>query len=439
MTTQRVSIPVMSATIPWDTSKVTVCLEADFISQLLGLGQILKYYRMWDGSDEEIQAMMANIEQGLQDLMTDCCPGVASIASGKGGYTRAYYTDGSNQIISNDYSIEQIQAMPTTQADGNVGDKVCAGVKMLSARLWDDILYSLDQADFVIDETKLASEAVSALLGSLSFFGVPIGLAYEGFSELISSAAELSVSALRLAFSDPAVHLAFEENLYCAIMATPNNKMTETIYFNAAEDLPLLESTSTFLANWMDAFGVWPSGDLFQTVLRWYNLGALSEDPTCQAEFGCLDTWCVVLDFTVNSYAAYISGADKLWTSGQGYVMVNNSNSGTWSRHTQFVVDLAGSFNITSIQMVADRTLGAAIQPNYFRIIAGATDSQNNGANGSNVSVTMATPKTGLANFYVSCRVSSATSSGGLGGAGVVKRIIINGTGSQPEQFPVCP
>lgn len=301
MELQRVGIPVMSASIPWDNTPMTVCLEADFVSQLLGLGQILKYYRMWEGTDEEIQSMMANIERGLQALAGECCDeAIVSLRRGKNGYLMATNGAGDTTIIENAVSASEILSMPEEQALDNASDNVCAGVRFLAERYWADVDFALDQAALVVDETRTAVDGLSAILNSIPLFAQSAGILFDGWTEFIGQAVAVGISAAKLAFSDPAVRLAYSENLYCGILDN-GNVLTQSIFFNAAEDLPLFETQSNLLAYFSKGFEIPELGTIFSTALRWYNMGALGEDPTCALEFDCEPGWILEADLTLSS------------------------------------------------------------------------------------------------------------------------------------------
>lgn len=288
---EKVGIPVMPA-IPWDTTLYNRKLEGGFIASLLGLGEILKLYRMWDGSDEQIEAIMEFVERGLRALMTDACcdDAIVALRKNRAGYLVGTTAGGATTLIENTTTLADLENMPEEQALDNANDNVCAGVKLLSERFWNDVMYTLDQADFVAQQVKLASEALSAILTSIPAVGATAGVLYDGWSEFLTQAATLGISALKLAFSDPAVRLKFEENLYCAIIEN-DNTLTSEIFFASTEDLPLGASQSSLLEYFMEGFNINPLGTIFGTVLRWYNLGALSEDPTCDAEFACTNEW----------------------------------------------------------------------------------------------------------------------------------------------------
>ena len=288
--------------IPWDTTLYCCELEAGFISSLLGLGQILKLYRAWDGTDEEIEAIMPQVEKGLLALMGSvCCDGVASMEQTKSGYLVSIDQDGNRTYISSTTTAAEIAAMPTEYGDDHGDDNVCAGVNLVVERLLDDVLFSLDQAQFVIDQYKTGAEALSAIINTIPLLGVPMATAFDGWEEWVTAAATLTISTLKIAFSDPAVKHKMRENMYCNIVNRIGNVFLADDYFDAVGDLPLLESQSAILSSFMRGFDIPATGDIFATVERWYYLGTLNSDNTCAAEFECDDyPWTHEFDFTLS-------------------------------------------------------------------------------------------------------------------------------------------
>lgn len=442
MKKQTVAFPVMPA-VPWGTEERCITLEAGFARQLLGLCGVLTLYRMWDGTDEEIALVQAQVEKGIAALMgCGCFEGVLSVASTRSGYTRVINADGSVTLLG-EKSLEDITAgFPTTQNPSNASGNICAGTRGMVERILEDLLFSIQQAEFAILELKLVVETAASLAAVVTFFtGVQVEGIIDTWGEWILEAGDVGIGALKLAISDPDVRDKMVENIYCGIRESGSNQLTATIYNNAMDDLPILESQSTLLAQIFRGLETTVSTDSYLMALRFYNLYALNSDNTCEAAFECDDPveWCIILDFTLFEYASIVSGADKLYVAGSGYRTIDSLNSGTWSRIVQMVIDIPGVYDITRIEMIGDRTLGPSSQTAFWRIIAGGTDAQNNGATGSNVNVVMATAKTDLDNFYVANRVSSSTNPASLSGVGWIKKIKITGTGPRPEGYPDCP
>jgi hypothetical protein len=294
MKKQTVAFPVMPA-VPWGTEERCMNLEAGFARQLLGLCGVLTLYRMWDGTDEEIAIVQAQVEKGIAALMGCGCGGgeSATVKQDKSGYLVSVDAEGNITYISNQIDAATIEAMPPTQETDNTDDNVCAGVDFLVERVLADVLFSLDQAQLIVDQVKLVSEGLSAIMNTIPLFGATFGIAFDGWEEWTAQAASLTISTLKVAYSDPAVKLQMRENLYCNITAHINNIFFEEDYFSATENLPILESQSSLLADFMAGFNILPSGDIFDTVLKWYNTGALNESNTCAAEFTCdFDAGC---------------------------------------------------------------------------------------------------------------------------------------------------
>ena len=336
MKTERVAIPVMAA-IPWDTTEYCCKLEGGFISSLLGLGQILKLYRLWDGTDEEIQTMMEQVEKGLLGLMGfPCCDdAITSIQKGKGGYLVATTGGGDVTIIEDATTVADILAMPEDQALDNLDDNVCAGVRFLADRYWADVMFTLDQAGLVVAETRLAVEGLSALMNSIPLFGQTAGIVFDGWTEFLGNAVAVGIDATKLAFSDPAVRLKYSENLYCAIIDN-GNILTQEIFFAAAEELPLFESQSTLLAEITKGFYIPELGTIFSTALRWYNMGALGSDPTCEPEFDCTPGWVLECDLTLSDGGLEVAPgvADGgVYVPGVGWEDTLQINSGYYHRN----------------------------------------------------------------------------------------------------------
>ena len=300
MKTERVAIPVMAA-IPWDTTEYCCKLEGGFISSLLGLGQILKLYRLWDGTDEEIQTMMEQVEKGLLGLMGfPCCDdAITSIRQSKGGYMVGVRPDGTEQRISSVYNSTSYAEMPETQSMENAGNNVCAGVRLLVDRLLEDVLYSLDQAQFAADTGQAIAQGISALVDLVTLGAFPLEDVYDGAQEFFFTTAELGISGLKLAFSDPDVRDKMVENIYCAIMESSPYLLTDEIYLNAVSGLPLLEAQSTVLSFFMRGFSTLGEPN-WDRIYRLYNLGALGSDPTCEAEFDCTPGWILECDLTLS-------------------------------------------------------------------------------------------------------------------------------------------
>lgn len=287
MKKQTVAFSVMPA-VPWGTEERCITLEAGFARQLLGLCGVLTLYRMWDGTDEEIAVVQAQVEKGIAALMgCGCTEGIESVSRSKSGYLVSIDSEGNRTLLQSFYDNDDIAAMPEEQDAGNNDANICAGVRFMVDRLIDDVLFSLDQAQLAIDGYLTIAETISGLL-KLSTLGTstPFDLV-DAFGEWTAEVATLSVATLKLAFSDPAVRHKLEENLYCGITQIGEGALTLEIYDSAVNDLPLLESQSSILATFMRGFEIVSPITTFDKILRFYNIGALNEDSTCAAEFDC--------------------------------------------------------------------------------------------------------------------------------------------------------
>lgn len=276
--------------VPWDTTLYCCELEGGFIASLLGLGEILKLYRMWDGTDEQIQAQMEQVEKGLLALMgSGCCDGVEAVLTNKAGYLVSIDQEGNQTILGDTYSRESLASFPSEQPTDLPGDNICAGSRMLVERVLADVLFALDQAQFMVDQYKTASEGLSLLLNTIPLVSVTMGDAFDAWEEWVIAATGLTISTLKIAFSDPAIKDKMTENVYCNTMASPNNMLTYEIYLASASDLPLLETQGAILQRFIASFEIAEEADAFPAIRQWFLLGALNEDNTCEAQFECED------------------------------------------------------------------------------------------------------------------------------------------------------
>lgn len=296
------------AAIPWDDAEVCINLEAGFVSSLLGLGQILKLYRLWDGTDEEIEAIMPQVERGLQALMgCGCFEGVTSISRTKPGYTAVSYTDGTTILEVNQSAEAAAINFPDEQATGNNEGNICAGARQLVERVMADLTFAIQQAKLVLQEYELLASTASGIVNLLGFVGSPVGAIFDAWSEWVFDAGDVGISIVETALADPEVRAKMVENLYCGIMASGGNQLTKEIYETAMNDLPMLTSTSTLLARIFKGLETTVSDDSYLVAEKYYNLGALNEDNSCSVEFGCLPEWCINMDFRFDDYSEFVT------------------------------------------------------------------------------------------------------------------------------------
>lgn len=532
------------------------------------------------------------------------------------GFIKQITATGEKTIIMDTYNNGLIEAFPDSPIEDGIAANVCSGVKALADRLFDEVQFTLDQASLVMQQYKTASEGLVALSGSV-LWG-PFGSAMDwldDWEEFVTSVAALGIATLKLAYSDPEVKGAFQQNLYCQIMRHPEKTFTKPMYTFAAHNLPLLESQSSYLAKLFRGFGSLPTDDLFRRVEKAYNLGSLNEDNTCEAAFDCTlrpwcyewdltqssggwvafgqddvedcegqgvwvsgqgwksenmpprhrlrlyrpyhsnttitkvtieyspspyntnlmrvfctdrddmcssapndlgeeetflshesgsyaspieahgayygiwdkkialaidgvedgdgititkikvegfgempadftggaicgeepEEWCFEFDFEIDDYDEWISIVNSDWglfgeyQSGVGYVAVNRQvfNGPNWNKLVYLNINVPLGATITSVEMIADRTLGTAALERNFRVSYGGQIANNPGAAGEDVSVKLSHEATPVS---VACwnRVSNASSSGGLSGAGITKKIIITGIGPNPFGTSNC-
>ena len=113
------------------------------------------------------------------------------------------------------------------------------------------------------------------------------------------------------------------ENLYCAITNATPKVLTNERYLDSIDGLPLGESQSTILAFFLRGFSTLGEPN-WDRIYRLYNLGALSEDPTCAAEFDCSDWSCNWLsgsgqgDWFIGLYGTYDSTNDRFNSTSAG-------------------------------------------------------------------------------------------------------------------------
>lgn len=336
MKKQTVAFPVEVA-VPWSAEPKYRRLEAGFIRQLLGLASILTFYRMWDGTDEEIQIVQEQVQKGLQDLMLDaCCPdAVVSVARSKGGYMVATQQNGDKTFLNSVYNSAFYDTLNPTQATDNTDNNICAGVRMLVERLLEDILYSLDQAQFAADTGQAFAQGLSALADLLTLGAFPLEDVYDGAQEFFFAATDLGISALKLAFSDPAVRDKMVENLYCAIANASPKLLTDEMYFDAVADLPLLAAQSNLLEFFLRGFSTFAEPN-WDRIYGLYNLGALSSDPTCEEEFQCVPGWILEADLTLTDGGLTVqAGASNngVWVSGTGWTAATSFASGQYHKN----------------------------------------------------------------------------------------------------------
>lgn len=246
---------------------------------------------------------MPQVERGLQALM-GCvdCDGITALEVTKSGYLKATFANGNEQYIDQSITVN-VDNVSEDQNPDNALNNICAGVKNLVDRMLGDVLFSLDQAQFTIDQAKLASDTAAAILNTI-FFASPFSVEsiYDPWSDWIFDAVDLGISGLKLAYSDPAVREAWEVALYCGVVATGTNVLTKAIYEESVTDLPLLESQSSLLARLFQGLESSVSDGSFSKAKKWYNLGALNEDNSCEVAFGCAPTdWITTFDVGTNN------------------------------------------------------------------------------------------------------------------------------------------
>lgn len=449
--TTRVSIPVMPA-IAWDETVYCLNLEGGFIASLLGLGQILKLYRAWDGTDEEIEAVMAQVEKGLQELM-GCvdCDGIVALETTQGGFLKASFANGVEQYIDQSSSIN-LTKMSSTQAEDNNLNNICSGARQMVATMLESVLFSLDQAQLTIDELKLASETANAILSVTFLAAVPTATAiYDSWNEWIFQAGDLGISTLKLAYSDPAVREKWVENIYCGIVDSGSPFLTKAIYAASTEDLPLLESQSTLLEKLFQGLSSEVSDEAYEVALKWYNLGALNEDNTCAAQFDCPGAWCYEFDFTIDDGGWFPTSPYNFatYTPGVGWVFGDGVAGSGGYRTADISIDLAIEVEITEIQMIFDLTKGTYPSGSQSAGLVGSYDdfpsgfqgvswANNTISNGSNLSKTWSgshMASTIRGSVVTSVDFSSPYS---YSGSTVIKKITVWGTGISPFGEPNC-
>lgn len=301
MSYYRASIPIQDASADRDTSIYCVQLEGWFLTSLLGLGWALAIDAAWQGTEEEVSlAIDAAEEQMIQLMGVLACNGVSQVGTNKAGYMTALNQDGSTTILGDTYETSQIESFPSEQEVDLPGDNICAGSRMLVERVLADVMFSLDQAQYSIDGFKTGAETASAISKTIPLFNITMGEVFDAWQEWVLSVASLGVSTLKIAFGDPAVKDKMTENIYCKTMDTTNRMFTEETYFDSVNDLPLLESQSSILARFMAGLEVQASGDIYAIAKRWFLLGALNEDNTCEAEFDCTPGWILECDLTLS-------------------------------------------------------------------------------------------------------------------------------------------
>lgn len=424
------------AAIPWDATEVCINLEAGFVSQLLGLAQILKLYRLWDGTDEQIQDMMPQVEKGIAALMGGvCCDGVASIGTNKAGYIESIDQDGNVTILGDIYDTSQIENFPSEQEIDLPADNICAGSRLLVERILGDVMFSLDQAQYVIDGFKTGAETASAISKTIPLFNITMGEIFDAWQEWVISVAALTVSTLKIAFGDPAVKDKMTENIYCAVMDSPNHMFTEEIYFDAANDLPLLSSQSTVMAKFLAGFDVVGPSDIFESARRWFLLGALNEDNTCSAEFDCDPEWCLTIDLTAHSglfgvqpYAA----AGGVWNSGVGWQATEQFADGGY-HHNIAIGTAIPPCEVHSIEAIFDYSAGVKNGDGTFQWWLGA----GTGACTSPATVNETSPW--VCDFAsneaegIIVQIPVGVDTNPTGGSATLTRLTMRGTGIPPE------
>jgi hypothetical protein len=284
----RATIPVTDASAERDTTEHCVTLEAWFLTTLLGLSGVLTLDLAWDGTPEEKSAAVDAVEFQMEKLMGgDCCNAVQTIGRSKSGYLVSIDQEGNETLLQSFYDNEDIAAMPEVQDVDNQNANICAGVKFLVDRQLADVMFTLDQAQLAIDGYLTIADTIAGIL-KVAVLGTstPFDL-IDAFGEWTADVATLTVSTLKVAFGDPEVRYKLEENLYCAISGAEDKQLTLTMYEQATNELPILESQSSILARFWKGFEITAPSSTFEKILRFYNLGALNEDNTCAAEFTC--------------------------------------------------------------------------------------------------------------------------------------------------------
>lgn len=435
MKKQTVAFSVMPA-VPWGTEERCIVLEAGFARQLLGLCGVLTLYRMWDGTDEEIALVQAQVEKGIAALMgCGCSDGIATIRTNKAGYQESVDEDGNVTILGDTYSTDDFERFPQEQPVDLPTDNICAGSRMLVERMLGDVLFALDQAQFMVDGFKTGTEGLTLLLKTIPLVNVTMGEAYDAWQEWVLSAASLTISTLKIAFGDPAVKDKMTENIYCAVMDSPNHMFTEEIYFDATNDLPLLVDQSTILARFLAGFEVVASGDIFESAVRWFALGALNEDNTCSAEFDCDPEWCLTIDLTAHSglfgvqpYAA----AGGVWNSGVGWQATEQFAEGGY-HHNIAIGTAIPECEAHSLEIEFSYSSGVKNGDGTFPWYLGT----ESGACSSPATVNETSPwvcdfSTGVATGII-IQIPVGVDTNPTGGSATLTRLTMRGTGIPPE------